>query len=51
MINISDIEQLYSSVNDTANEGKTIVLAPGTYVLSAVAPGGLNRPKGGRRDG
>ena len=48
MINVSNIEELYSAVNDTANDGETIVLAPGTYALSANAPGGSPRPNGGR---
>jgi hypothetical protein len=50
MINVSNIEELYSAINDAANEGKTIVMAPGTYVLSANGPGGTPRPNGGRLD-
>jgi hypothetical protein len=50
MINVSNIEELYSAVNDGANDGATIVLAPGTYVLSANAPSGSPRPNGGRLD-
>ena len=48
MINVSNIEELYSAVNNSANDGATIVIAPGTYVLSANAPGGSPRPNGGR---
>ena len=48
MKNVSNIEEFYSAVNDTANDGATIVLAPGTYALSANAPGGSPRPNGGR---
>jgi hypothetical protein len=50
MINISNIEELYLAVNDAANDGATLVLAPGTYVLTANAPGGPARPNGGRLD-
>jgi hypothetical protein len=48
MIQISNVEELYSSVNNAGNAGATLVLAPGTYMLSAIDPGGLPRPKGGR---
>ena len=50
MINVSNIEELYSAVNDAANVGETIGMAPGTYVLTANAPGGAARPNGGRLD-
>ena len=39
MINVSNIEDLYTAVNDSANDGATIVLAPGTYALSAMHRG------------
>ena len=42
IVNVSDIDGLYNAVNDPNNAGKTIVLAPNTYSLSA------NYPKGGR---
>lgn len=47
-IQISNVEELYSAVNDPANAGATLVLAPGTYMLSASDPNGAVRPKGGR---
>jgi len=50
MINVSNIEELYSAVNNAANVGETIGMAPGTYVLTANAPGGAARPNGGRLD-
>jgi hypothetical protein len=46
-IHVADVEQLYAAVNDPANEGATIALAPGTYVLSATNAGSA-RPNGGR---
>lgn len=48
MINVTNIEELYSAVNGAANDGETIVMAPGTYILSANAPGGSPRANGGR---
>ena len=45
---VTDVEQLYAAVNDPANAGAAIVLAPGTYVLSATNSGGVARPNGGR---
>lgn len=50
MINVSNIEELYSAVNDGANDGATVVLAPGTYILTANARSGSPRPNGGRLD-
>ena len=41
-IYVSDISQLYAAVNDPANTGSKIVLAPGTYILDP------NYPKAGR---
>lgn len=41
-IQISNIDQLYSSINDSTNVGSTLVLAPGTYRLSP------NYPNAGR---
>jgi hypothetical protein len=48
VIPISNIEELYSAVNNPANTGATLVLSPGTYMLSVNGPGGAPRPKGGR---
>lgn len=41
-IYVSDISQLYTAVNDPANTGSKIVLAPGTYILEP------NHPNAGR---
>src|SRR5438128_1292467 len=46
--NVSTVAQLYAAINDPANDGVTIVLAPGPYVLSAAAPGA--GPTAGRLD-
>jgi hypothetical protein len=48
VIEVSDVEQLYDAVNEPANAGATIVLAPGRYVLTRVKPGDGARPNGGR---
>lgn len=37
-INVSDVNQLYAVVNDTANAGALIVLAPGSYILVSTQP-------------
>jgi hypothetical protein len=47
-IPISNVEDLYSAVNNPANTGAMLVLAPGSYMLSASDPFGIPRPKGGR---
>lgn len=47
-IQISNVEELYSAVNNSANAGATLVLAPGTYMLSATDPSNGPRAKGGR---
>jgi hypothetical protein len=47
-IAVSDVEELYSAVNDAANAGATLMLSPGTYMLSVTGPNGVPRPKGGR---
>ena len=44
---VSDIDALYMAVNNPANAGAQIVLAPGTYMLSTTS-GGTSRPNGGR---
>lgn len=36
--NVSNVNQLYAAVNDTANAGAAIVLAPGTYTLVSAWP-------------
>lgn len=48
VIQISNVEALYSAVNNPANAGATLVLAPGTYMLTPTDPYGAPRPKGGR---
>ena len=45
---VTDVEQLYAAVNNPANEGTAITLAPGTYVLSVTNAGGVARPNKGR---
>jgi hypothetical protein len=47
-IAVQDVEELYGAVNNPANAGATLVLSPGTYMLSVNAPGDVPRPKGGR---
>ena len=47
-IPVSNIEELYTAVNNPANAGATLLLAPGTYLLTAEDPSGAARPKGGR---
>jgi hypothetical protein len=47
-VNVANLEELYSAVNNPANAGNQIVIAPGFYMLSANAPGGASRPNGGR---
>jgi hypothetical protein len=48
VIQISNVEELYSAVNDPGNAGATLVLAPGTYMLSSLDSNNVLRPKGGR---
>ncbi|HYV40698.1 MAG TPA: hypothetical protein VEO02_02800, partial [Thermoanaerobaculia bacterium] len=48
VLSVADVEQLYAAVNDPANEGAAITLAPGTYVLSVNDAAGVARPNGGR---
>jgi hypothetical protein len=47
VINVRTVHQLYSAVNNPANRGATVRLAPGTYVLSSLYPGGASRPNQG----
>lgn len=47
-IPVADIEALYAAINNPANAGATLVLAPGTYLLSTTDQYGQTRPKGGR---
>ncbi len=48
IIQISNVEELYGAVNDPANAGASLVLAPGTYMLSVADSKGAERPNGGR---
>ena len=48
VIQISNVEELYIAVNNPANTGATLVLAPGTYMLSATDSQGVQLPNGGR---
>jgi hypothetical protein len=45
---VSNVEELYSAVNDPANAGAAVVLSPGTYMLSVSDPNGIPRPNAGR---
>jgi len=45
---VTNVEQLYAAVNNAANAGADILLAPGTYVLSSTNGVGAARPNGGR---
>lgn len=45
---VLNIEQLYAAVNNPANAGATIVLAPGVYMLSVNDERGMPRPNRGR---
>ena len=47
---VATTEELYTAVNDPANEGATIVLAPGIYMLSVNKPNSMPRPNKGRLD-
>ena len=47
VINVTTVAQLYRAVNNDANVGATIHLAPGTYVLSATSPEGKPRRHNG----
>jgi hypothetical protein len=47
-IPVWNVEELYTAVNDAANAGATLMLSPGTYMLSDTGPNGVPRPKGGR---
>ena len=47
-IPVTNVEELYAAVNDPAHAGATVVLSPGTYVLSARDPFDAPRPNAGR---
>jgi hypothetical protein len=47
-ITVSNVEELYSAVNNPANAGATVAMSSGTYALAATNANGVPRPKGGR---
>lgn len=47
-IQVGNVDELYSAVNNPANADATLNLAPGVYMLSATDPFGAARPNGGR---
>lgn len=47
-VTVNNVEDLYTAVNDAANAGATVVLAPGVYMLSVNDPNGVARPNKGR---
>ena len=47
VVQSGDVESLYAVVRNPANVNKTVVLQPGIYILSATAPSGVPRPRGG----
>jgi hypothetical protein len=47
VVDVSNVEQLYAAVNNSAYAGAQVRLATGTYVLSSTAAG-VPRPNGGR---
>jgi hypothetical protein len=48
VVNVTNIEELYAAVNNSANTGNQIVIAPGVYILSINDGNGIARPNGGR---
>ncbi len=47
-VQVGNVEELYTAVNDPGNAGATLVLAPGVYMLSATDSAGTTRANGGR---
>jgi len=47
-VQVTNVEELYTAVNSSANSGASVAIAPGVYMLSATDPNGVARPKGGR---
>jgi hypothetical protein len=48
VVNVSDVEGLYAAVNNPANAGAIVLLASGTYTLTAKDANNQSRPNGGR---
>src|SRR3954447_19731772 len=44
-IPVTNVEELYSAVNNSANAGAILLLSPGTYSLSPTDPNGVPRPR------
>lgn len=47
-VTVSDVEALYTVVNDPSNAGSAIVLTAGHYALTRLDPQGIARPNSGR---
>ncbi len=47
-VNVANLEELYSAVNNPQNAGLPIIIAPGVYMLSVNDPSGAARPNSGR---
>ena len=47
-VNVANLEELYSAVNNPQNAGMQILIAPGIYMLSVNDPNGAARPNSGR---
>src|SRR5262245_63447581 len=47
VLNVSNVEELYAAVNNPANAGAIVVLASGTYTLTATDAHNQIRPNGG----
>ena len=47
VINVNNVEGLYAAVNNPRNAGTIVVLASGTYTLTATDPNNQPRPNGG----
>ncbi len=47
-LTVTNVEELYSAVNNPTNAGSQITIAPGTYMLSVNNPKGAARPNAGQ---
>ncbi len=48
VVNVANIEEFYSAINNQQNVGMQIIIAPGVYMLSVNDPNGAARPNSGR---
>jgi hypothetical protein len=48
VLNVSNVEEFYAAVNNPVNAGAIVVLASGTYTLTATDANNQPRPNGGR---